>query len=918
MKSKLLFLFIFFLIFQTLINPVSAQTWEELNTKVAKYYKNANYEKAFKFSEKALIEAENKFGKESAKYIVSCVNLAELNRKTGYYKKAEQGLSEAKKITEKLYGKENPAYAAVCNNFAVLYSEIGNYSKAEMLFTEAKDIREKYFGKKHTYYAESCNNLAELYYSLGNYKKAESLLIESNKIYKKISNKKNPYYAGSCNNLAEFYNSAGKYKKAEILLKEAKSIKEKIYGKKHPEYALSCSNLAENYFKTNKYREAEKFFLEAKRIYEKVYGKDHILFAGVCNNLGVLEMKTGKYNEAVLLFEKAKIIIKKKYGIIHPYYVEVCGNLAILNEIIGDSEQNPEKKNERFQKAENLYLEVKGITNSLINKSAKFMSENEREEYLTQKINTKFDNIYSFLLTKRNSKKFAGTIYDDLLGMKGQLLRSSAAIRKAALQSGDTALITAYNKMNFYGKILNEQNLLPAEQRRSDINQIKEKLNNAEKKLIRNSEIYSENLIRRKFYWQEIRLSLNKNEAAVEFFNFRYRNKLKQTDSILYYAVILKQESQYPEIEFLFEQKQLEKLLNRTNFISEYNYIKDLYDIKSNKANVLYYLVWQPIDKYLDNCKNVYISPSGLLNKISFDALPYDSTILLSDKYKIIYTSSTIEAINKSELYSKDVKNSVLFGGIEYNSEPDETKKDTLNVNNAQKDIIPDSLTRNLSWDYLPGSLEEVNEIKVVTENADVDVTLFSGKQAGEAQFKALEKNAPSILHISTHGFYFKNNEYNKSESFSGKDIKFKHFENPLLRSGFILAGGNDAFSENKFFSTGEDGVLTAAEISRLNLFKTKLAVLSACQTGLGDIKGNEGVYGLQRSFKMAGVEYLLFSLWSVPDETTKELMVNFYKNWFAGAEIRDAFKKAQNQLKEKYKDIPGSAFAWAAFVLMK
>ena len=148
--------------------------------------------------------------------------------------------------------------------------------------------------------------------------------------------------------------------------------------------------------------------------------------------------------------------------------------------------------------------------------------------------------------------------------------------------------------------------------------------------------------------------------------------------------------------------------------------------------------------------------------------------------------------------------------------------------------------------------------------------------------------------------------------------VRFAHSDNPLLRSSFILAGGNAAFQGKKIPDGVEDGVLTAAEISRLNFFNTKLVVLSACQTGLGDILSNEGVYGLQRAFKMAGVDYLLFPLWEVPDYQIKELMTNFYKNWLSGMEIREAVKKSQNQLKTKYAKTEGAAFAWAAFVLMK
>jgi len=229
-----------------------------------------------------------------------------------------------------------------------------------------------------------------------------------------------------------------------------------------------------------------------------------------------------------------------------------------------------------------------------------------------------------------------------------------------------------------------------------------------------------------------------------------------------------------------------------------------------------------------------------------------------------------------------------------------------------------DSL-RNITWSYLPGTLQETEEIKSVLKRKNIKVSLYNHKQASEEQLKALEKNAPSILHVSTHGFYFGDDEKSKEyKDKIDKKVKFAHSKNPLLRSGFILAGGNAAFQGEKMPDGVEDGVLTAAEISRLNFYNTKLVVLSACQTGLGDIVGNEGVYGLQRSFKMAGVDYLLFSLWEVPDKTTKELMSNFYENWFSGMEISEAFKKAQNQLKAKYAEVEGAAFAWAAFVLMK
>ena len=384
----------------------------------------------------------------------------------------------------------------------------------------------------------------------------------------------------------------------------------------------------------------------------------------------------------------------------------------------------------------------------------------------------------------------------------------------------------------------------------------------------------------------------------------------------------------YPKAIFLFEEKQLQKLLARKANENDLGYVKRLYSVKSLCADSLYQIVFKPLDIYLKNTKTLYLSPTGLLNRVAFDAVIYGNQKILSDKYNIFYTSSTSAITDKTGLYQKDIKNVALFGGIEYDIEPEKMLtnasvfnkgSDPAGFENPQGLRGLDGLTRNVSWTYLPGSLKETKEINDVLKKKNVSVKLYKEEFGSEEQFKDLENDAPSILHVSTHGFYFgddkKSMEY---KNMIDTDVKFAHSDKPLLRSGFILAGGNAAFQGKTIPEGVEDGVLTALEISRLNFFNTKLTVLSACQTGLGDVKGSEGVYGLQRAFKMAGVEYLLFSLWEVPDYQTRELMTNFYQNWFTGMEIRVAFKKAQDQLKTKYAKVDGAAFAWAAFVLMR
>ena len=200
------------------------------------------------------------------------------------------------------------------------------------------------------------------------------------------------------------------------------------------------------------------------------------------------------------------------------------------------------------------------------------------------------------------------------------------------------------------------------------------------------------------------------------------------------------------------------------------------------------------------------------------------------------------------------------------------------------------------------------------------------GFAATEEAFKNVGKTgiSPRVLHIATHGYFFPNPK--SSTKNDAADPVFKTSDHPMIRSGLILAGGNQAWKTGKPFKPGmEDGILTAYEISQMNLSNTELVVLSACETGLGDIQGNEGVYGLQRAFKIAGAKNLIMSLWQVPDFQTQELMTAFYKKWLPAAaeakagktekmSIREAFRAAQKEMREKYQH----PYFWAGFVLVE
>jgi CHAT domain-containing protein len=260
-----------------------------------------------------------------------------------------------------------------------------------------------------------------------------------------------------------------------------------------------------------------------------------------------------------------------------------------------------------------------------------------------------------------------------------------------------------------------------------------------------------------------------------------------------------------------------------------------------------------------------------------------------------------------------------LYGGVHYDIDSVTMRKSAtlLPYNDVAVRAVPACFNEaGLSaFNYLYGSANEVKGINKLARQWNYDIIVAEGIKATEESFKWLSgANSPAVLHIASHGFFFPDPQNQKVDENTGGAIILKQSGNPLIRSGLALAGANNAW-KGKPVAGIEDGILTAYEVSNMYLPNTRLAVLSACETGLGDIQGSEGVYGLQRAFKIAGVENLVMSLWKVPDAETAEFMQQLYKNLFSKQTIQDAFYNAQTTMKNKYRNDP---YKWAAWVLIR
>ena len=289
--------------------------------------------------------------------------------------------------------------------------------------------------------------------------------------------------------------------------------------------------------------------------------------------------------------------------------------------------------------------------------------------------------------------------------------------------------------------------------------------------------------------------------------------------------------------------------------------------------------------KKLAGKSNVHLSLDGVYYQVNVGALKRADDTYVSDAFNLHLYSSTRDLIKQSGT-SNTTKKADFFG-------------------------YPDYGTKGL-LDALPGTKVEIDAVSQITERKGYTTSIFTQKQASEQNFKKI--SSPSLLHIATHGFFLQESQSTGDKVFGIEVNQAK--DNPLLRSGLMLADAEqtmEAATQGTEANSANNGVLTAYEVITLDLKNTDLVVLSACETGLGEIKSGEGVYGLQRAFQVAGAESVIMSLWKVSDEATKQLMTTFYEEWMNGKDKEQAFFFAQKSLRQDFPE----PYYWGAFVML-
>ncbi|MBX9853433.1 MAG: CHAT domain-containing protein [Cytophagaceae bacterium] len=836
-------------------------------------------------------------------------NLASLYRIEGYYSKSEYLFNETRELYKKLVGENHHEYALLLNNIALLYDEMGRYEMAENMYKDVLEITKKTLGEKHQEYATTSNNLALLYGTMGHYDQAEPLFKKALQIRKETLGENHIEYAESLNNLALLYQKMNRSKEAEPLFQKALSITKNSLGEKNTEYAVGLTNLAAFYEENNQDNKAKELFLQAKEIIKQELGESHPIYAAVIHDLAMVYRKqkdygkaesiykdeiniiksslginnrayvsgiiglagvyenTGKYTEAEKNYQEAMQITKGLFGEKHPQYAFAATNLARVSTVL--------KKYDEAEKYWNI-----AIDNYLYQIQTYFpsMSEKEKEQFYFH-VHPVFEQFNSFALLRANTNPLIiGKMYNNQLATKAILLNASNKLRENILNSGDKALINDYRNWQAQKEFLSEVYSLTKEEIKNkniNVDSIELHVNDLEKQLSLRSELFKSTTEKQTYTWEEVQKKLKQGEAAIEiiaFTKFKSDSAGTYTDSVYYASLVVRPDTKnQPEIVLARNGADLEN-----KFVKYYrNAIK--FKVPDDHA---YNQFWRRIKEKLNGVSKVYLSPDGIYNNINLYAIKNPETKgFIVDEIEIEIITNSKDLVIPQKTKTFDNRDVVLIGNPSF--------------------YLDNETTGNIA--PLPGTGEEVKKINDKVVEVNWKGNMYVGNMAKEETVKEIKN--PRVLHIATHGFF--------QPDVDIKDEKDdKKNENPLLKSGLMLAGSGIPSYLN---DAAEDGILTAYEAMNLNLDQTDLVVLSACETGLGEIKNGQGVYGLQRAFRVAGAQTLIISLWKVDDVTTQKLMVAFYEAWLKTNNKREAFKLAQQKVRAEHAD----PYFWAAFVMI-
>ena len=834
----------------------------------------------YKRAEESFLKSEEEFERLNKTshplYSKLINNLGLLYYSTKQLSEAEEYIQKALEVSKK---EKNENYMAALNNQAMIWKDKGLYTESEKQFSQLKEIQTQKGQTLTISHAIVLNNQAILFQELGRYREAETYLSQAMETAALTLKGTSNTYQRFLINQALLYQQMQRYAEAEQLFLQSIELKESRFGtRNHPDLAHMLTGLAALYIEMGKTDKTEELLLEAERIYAKKLGTNNLSYATASDFLGQFYKNQNRLEESEKQLKKALKVRESQLGTNHIKTIQTQENLALLYWKKGEIEES--KK---------LFEHVISHNYEFIKNYFPAMSEGEKERYW-DKIHPVFLRFYCFVtdVEKKYPNKYPNLVtqmHNAHLATKAILLTTTNRIKEGVLRSNNRDLKRDYQKW-----IKNREELIelysytPEELKEQGIDRekLERETNQIEKKLSESlPELFDEKDLKT---YKDIQQAIPQKTAFVDIISFpKYEND-RLTGS-QYVALLGTPNFETPKLIHLREGE----LLDKGDFYYHRNTIRLQLDDEESFTNY-----WKAIYDELEsikaeeNTETIFISLDGIYNQININTLRLADGSHVIDHQKLVFLNNLKDLTKKKKTAIRS--NQIVLVG--YPNYGDKGK------------ISP-----------LPGTKTEVENIQELLRSYNQYPKVILGNSADEKTIKSVKN--PRILHIATHGFFLADDAISDGDDSRSFGLQANLVrQNPLLRSGLMFTGAESALDSktSKEKTENNNGILTAYEARGLDLEGTELVVLSACETGLGDIKSGEGVYGLQRAFQLAGAKSTIMSLWQVSDEATAKLMTYFYQNWATTKDVNQAFREAQEKLKAEYPE----PYFWGAFMLIQ
>ena len=895
---------------------------------LARYYHGVNkYEIAIEKGEEASLLTMELFGKNSNEY-ASCIS------DLAYYYCDNNNILKAIDLENHALdihylNQDNEEIAESLGHLGEYYYKLDQYEKAIEYYEKSSNIIMSIKGTNHPDYSSKLLGLLRSHRSNGDYSKAILLAEEYVSAIRNTFGDSSNKYAIALDELASCYNHIGDLKKDSVFRVNALLIKKQNKNEKPREYAITLANTALSLSYNNKIEEALETNQKAIAILKENGFKD---FVPIINNVEfkvanrqykeslkdineiIRTIKKNTFSHIQLLYFKAVCLqaidnleesirtINEALGLTenllgdsHPYYIRLLelqknNYLAIGNDSLFIHYLQLENTSIRYLIEEQLYTFTETDRSTIYNIVSKF-----------------YDDVADYLFITNYKKEIKDILFNGVLMTKGLLLElqksSISSLKKIDDVNLDIRLSNLSTLKHKYNKSIESLN--------DDVDSLLISIRNIERKILQDYRNHFK-VNNYSFSWKDVQNSLSLNDVAVEFINYPYWEL--DTDSIIYGALVIRKDWQEPTfvalkkrsiIQYHYNNRK-DSVMNISNNSPLAHYLS--LPITSNNENELYQCIWSNLvtNQLIRPGDNIYFSASGILHQIPIESLPIGDGKIMSDVYNMHRLSSTRELVKgkKEVKYTK----ATLYGGLNYDMTDSELlAENQIYSKNASEEyfvsrgLLEDSI-RGYKWDNLSNTLQEVDYISDLMKKNQITTQTYKGNKGNEESFKALSGHEYNIIHLATHGFFYPDEEAKEKDYFKPMLLNdnyrmYNEVDMSMWRSGLVMSGGNRAWKGDTIPDTVEDGILKAQEIGDLDLRGADLVVLSACNTGQGEVTG-EGVFGLQRAFKMAGAQTIVMSLTSVDDQTTMAMMNKFYTNLFSGQSKHDAFYNAQRYIR--------------------